>query len=89
MIPANPSLARSTPIASTTRTRRRTKRWSAAIHAHADNVDGFLYMSRHKNDEKAVVLFDRARAKLTLITAESLLGHPDFGQAGTDLFIRS
>jgi hypothetical protein len=37
----------------------------------------------------AVVLFDRARAKLTMIGADSLLGHPDFGQAGTDLFIRS
>jgi hypothetical protein len=68
---------------------KKTKRWSAAIHAHADNVDGFIYMSRHKNDEKALVLFDRARAKLTMITAEPLLGHPDFGQAGTDLFIRS
>jgi hypothetical protein len=68
---------------------KKTKRWSAAIHAHPNNVDGFIYMSRHKNDEKAVVLFDRARAKLTMIGADSLLGHPDFGQAGADLFIRS
>jgi hypothetical protein len=27
-----------------------TKRWSAAIHGHPDGVDGFLYMSRRKND---------------------------------------
>ena len=68
---------------------KKTKRWSAAIHAHADQVDGFLYMSRHKNDEKAVVLFDRGRAKLTMESAEPLLGHPDFGTAATALFIRS
>ena len=67
---------------------KKTKRWSAAIHAHPDKVDGFIYMSRHKNDEQAVVLFDRARDKLTMLSAEPLLGHPDFGQAGTELYIR-
>ncbi len=66
-----------------------SKRWSVAIHNHPDNVDGFIYMSRHKNDEKAVVLFDRARAKLSMRSADVLLAHPEFGQAGTDLYIRS
>jgi hypothetical protein len=66
-----------------------SKRWAVAIHDHPDNVDGFVYMSRHKNDEKAVVLFDRAQTKLTMLDAKVLLKHPDFGQAGTDLYIRS
>jgi hypothetical protein len=40
------------------------RRWSRAVHRHPDKVDGILYMSRHLNDRKAVVLFDRARRKL-------------------------
>lgn len=38
--------------------------WSRAIYRHRQNVDGMVYMSRHVNDEKAVVLFDRAAHKL-------------------------
>lgn len=41
-----------------------TQKWSRAIYNHPANVDGFLYMSRHKNNEQALVLFDRAQAKL-------------------------
>lgn len=63
------------------------KRWSAAIHAHPDNVDGFVYMSRHLNDEKAFVLFDRARHKLRMAAATPLHLHPAFGQVATDLAI--
>lgn len=63
------------------------KRWSAAIHAHPDDVDGFVYMSRHVNDEKAVVLFDRARGRLHMTVATSLSQHPQFGQVATDLAI--
>lgn len=66
-----------------------TKRWSAAIHDHPDKVDGFLYMSRHKNDEKAVVLFDRAESKLHMCEATPLHEHPEFGQVGTDLCIKA
>lgn len=40
------------------------RRWSRAVHAHPQNVDGILYMSRHLNDRKAVVLFDRAAGRL-------------------------
>ena len=67
----------------------KTKKWSVAVHAHPAAVDGFVYMSRHKNDEKAVVLFDRARDKLTMLSATPLLEHRDFGAAGTDLCIRT
>jgi RES domain len=40
------------------------QRWASALHRHPVNADGILYMSRHVNDERAVVVFDRARAKL-------------------------
>ena len=40
------------------------QRWAAALHAHPDAVDGLVYMSRHVNDERAVVVFDRAAARL-------------------------
>ncbi|MDO8048873.1 RES family NAD+ phosphorylase [Janthinobacterium sp. SUN211] len=66
-----------------------TKTWSAAIHAHPDTVDGMLYMSRHKNDETALVLFHRAASKLAMVSATPLSVHPDFGQAATLLGIRS
>lgn len=66
-----------------------TKKWSVAVHAHPAAVDGFVYMSRHKNDEKAVVLFDRARDKLVMESATPLFEHPGFGDAGTDLSIRA
>jgi hypothetical protein len=39
--------------------------WAKAIHAHPANVDGILYMSRHLNTKKAVILFDRAASKIT------------------------
>jgi hypothetical protein len=42
------------------------QRWAAALHGHPDAVDGLVYMSRHVNDERAVVVFDRAAAKLGL-----------------------
>ena len=66
-----------------------TKAWSAAIHAHPDQVDGLLYMSRHKNDEKALVLFDRCQASLSMTSATPLSTHPDLGKAANLLGIRS
>lgn len=38
--------------------------WSMALHRHPLQADGLLYMSRHVNSDKAVVLFARARSKL-------------------------
>lgn len=40
------------------------QQWAAALHAHPARVDGIYYVSRHLNDRKAVVVFDRARAQL-------------------------
>jgi hypothetical protein len=39
------------------------QRWAAALHAHPARVDGIYYVSRHLNDRKAVVVFDRACAR--------------------------
>lgn len=41
-----------------------SQQWAAAVHAHPAQVDGLLFVSRQLNDKRAVVLFDRAHAKL-------------------------
>ncbi len=41
-----------------------TQAWSRAIYEHPQELDGVLYMSRHINDQHAIVLFDRAEHKL-------------------------
>lgn len=51
---------------------RLPQKWSQAIHRHPDAVDGFVYMSRHLNTERAVVLFDRAGARLRMAGATPL-----------------
>jgi hypothetical protein len=40
------------------------QRWSSALHRHPVGADGIVYMSRHVNNERGVVVFDRAKAKL-------------------------
>jgi hypothetical protein len=51
------------------------QRWSVAVHRHPEKVDGMLYVSRHMNTQKAVVLFDRAGGKISAIQYTPL---PDF-----------
>jgi len=51
-------------------------RWSVTIHKHPETVDGFMYMSRHMNSEKAVVLFDRAATKVQAKRYVPLLDYP-------------
>lgn len=68
---------------------KRTKNWSRAIYDHPDEVDGILYMSRHKNDEKAIVVFDRAAHKIKMRSATRLSEHADFGRVGSDFNIRA
>jgi hypothetical protein len=38
--------------------------WAMAIERHQQRVDGILYMSRHINNQRAVVVFNRAARKL-------------------------
>ena len=53
------------------------QRWSVAIYKHPLKVDGILYMSRHMNSGKSVVLFDRAKRKLKSQRYVPFLKHPD------------
>lgn len=50
--------------------------WGHAIYNHPRKVDGILYMSRHVNDRLAVVVFQRARRKLTGARVEPLVDEP-------------
>ncbi|MCC7641865.1 MULTISPECIES: RES domain-containing protein [unclassified Janthinobacterium] len=43
------------------------QQWALAVYCNPLQVDGFLYMSRHFSNEKAVVVFDRARSYLTAV----------------------
>lgn len=43
-----------------------TQEWALAVYVNPGNFDGFVYMSRHFNTNKAVVLFDRAEKKIAL-----------------------
>jgi len=43
-----------------------TQKWGKAVFDNPMKVDGFIYISRHLPNGKAVVLFDRARGKLRL-----------------------
>lgn len=48
------------------------QQWAAAVHAHPSELDGICYVSRQVNDRKAVVIFDRASAKLRSASYERL-----------------
>lgn len=58
-----------------------TQRWSLAVYSNPMTADGFIYMSRHLNTEKAVVLFDRAQRKLKLVSASRLTETVGFASA--------
>lgn len=52
-----------------------TQQWSLSIFDNPLNFDGFVYMSRHLNTERAMILFDRAAARLH--AKPSVLALPD------------
>jgi hypothetical protein len=52
------------------------QRWSVAVHEHRARVDGAQYVSRHLNTGVAVVLFDRAAAKIASTTYTPLPDYP-------------
>jgi hypothetical protein len=49
------------------------QQWSFALYHHPEMVDGLVYMSRHINTLEAVVLFDRAKPKLSARVLNPLL----------------
>lgn len=61
-----------------------TQQWSLAVHRNPLKFDGFVYMSRHLNTERAVILFDRAAAKLQTRPSPLLLPDtPGFAAVAT------
>ena len=62
--------------------------WSKAIFEHPAAVDGFIYMSRLMNTEKAVVLFKRGNSEVLKASAHYPLGaHPEYLDAELKLAI--
>ena len=62
--------------------------WAAALVAHPEKIDGFIYMSRRVNDSLAVVLFERDPAQRLGIRMDQdvpLHHHPDYLAAAKDL----
>lgn len=66
-----------------------TQRWSAVVHAHPDAVDGFIFVSKQLNDKRAIVVFDRAKAKFGAPTYTPLAKAPGLTQAKKRLGIVS
>ena len=62
--------------------------WSAAVHAHPDRVDGFVYMSKHLNTRRAVVLFDRTDGKLCAVRYTGLASYPGIWQVKRTLGVQ-
>jgi hypothetical protein len=65
--------------------------WAAALVAHPDSIDGFVYMSRRVNDSLAVVLFERDsanRGRICVDKSVPLHRHPDYLAAAKDLGVR-
>lgn len=57
------------------------QRWALAVFQNPAMVDGFIYMSRHLNTEKAVILFDRAKPKITAKRPAKLITTRGFSAA--------
>lgn len=64
-----------------------TQQWAYAVFNNPAAYDGFSYMSRHINNGKAVILFDRAGAKLTGGSCVPLLKAPGLAAAARALGI--
>ena len=48
--------------------------WSHALWNHANRPDGIVYRSRHDDSALSIALFDRAKAKVRLLSDHSLVG---------------
>lgn len=64
------------------------QKWSAALHGHPASFDGILYMSRQVNDQKAAVIFQRAKKKFTGFDARPLTENRGFGKVRAALGIQ-
>lgn len=64
-----------------------TQLWSAAVHNHPANVDGFIFISKQINTKKALVVFHRAQSKFGAAAYTPLLSAPGLSQSKTRLGI--
>ncbi len=65
-----------------------TQQWALAVYRNPKEFDGFMYMSRHLNTGKAVLLFDRAGSKLqSAPKPPPLLAEPQFATIAAALGI--
>lgn len=62
---------------------KKTQKWALAVFQNPASVDGFIYMSRHLNTEKAVILFDRAKPKVIAKKPNKLVKVAGFKAAAT------
>lgn len=65
-----------------------TQQWALAVFHNPLDYDGILYMSRHLNNKRAVVLFDRAGNKINMRSAVPLISAPGFATAARTLGIQ-
>ena len=63
--------------------------WSLAVHRHSELVDRFVYMSRHMNNEEALVLFDRAKPKILVREAIAFADFPGAARVLMDFHVIS
>ena len=60
-----------------------TQLWALAVFKNPAMVDGFIYMSRHLISGKAVLLFDRAKPKISVKRPVKLNKASGFGASAT------
>jgi len=65
-----------------------TQQWSRAVFDNPAGYDGFLYMSRHLNTQRAVALFGHAASKIRLESYSPLANAPGFRMAVERFAIR-
>jgi hypothetical protein len=64
---------------------KKTQKWALAVFENPAKVDGFIYMSRHLNTEKAVILFGHAKPKVIAKRPTKLINVHGF-KAAASLF---
>lgn len=56
-----------------------TRAWSLALWRHPIQADGLLYLSRFDPSQSCIVLYDRAKAKVSVASSGPVELHPGYG----------
>ncbi|WP_338849941.1 RES family NAD+ phosphorylase [Massilia sp. W12] len=65
-----------------------TRQWALGVFQNPAEYDGLLYMSRHVNTGKAVVLFSRAQSKIRVQNMQALFMAPGLAASARRLGLR-